>query len=74
MSGEQRARALTTAIDDGVAVVTLDLPGESVNKFSRAVRDEFAAILTELEADASVRAMVIISGKPEMFVAGADIN
>ena len=72
MSSEQRA--LTTAIEDGVAVVTLDLPGESINKFSRAVRGEFATILTELEADASVRAMVIISGKPEMFVAGADIG
>jgi 3-hydroxyacyl-CoA dehydrogenase/enoyl-CoA hydratase/3-hydroxybutyryl-CoA epimerase len=74
MSSEQRVRALTTAIEDGVAVVTLDLPGESINKFSRAVRGECATILTELEADASVRAMVIISGKPEMFVAGADIN
>jgi len=74
MSGEERARALTTALEDGIAVVTLDLPGEPINKFSRAVRSEFAAVLTELEGDASVRAVVIISGKPEMFVAGADIN
>ncbi len=74
MSGEERTRALTTAVEDGVAVVTLDLPGESINKFSRSVRSEFATILTELEGDASVRAMVIISGKPEMFVAGADIH
>ena len=74
MSSEQQTQALTTALEDGVAVVTLDLPGESINKFSRAVRGEFAAILTELEADASVLAIVIISGKPEMFVAGADIN
>jgi len=74
MSSEERTRALTTAVRDGVAVVTLDLPGESINKFSRAVRGEFAALLTELEADASVRAMMIISGKPEIFVAGADIN
>jgi 3-hydroxyacyl-CoA dehydrogenase/enoyl-CoA hydratase/3-hydroxybutyryl-CoA epimerase len=74
MSSEERTRALTTAVEDGVAIVTLDLPGESINKFSRAVRGEFAALLTELEADAAVRAMVIISGKPEIFVAGADIN
>ena len=74
MSSESRANALTTAVVDGVAVVTLDLPGEPINKFSRAVRGEFAAVLTDLENDASVRAMVIISGKPEMFVAGADIH
>ncbi len=74
MSSEVRTHALTTAIEDGVAVVTLDLPGESINKFSRAVRNEFAAILSQLESDASVRAMVIISGKPEIFVAGADIH
>jgi 3-hydroxyacyl-CoA dehydrogenase/enoyl-CoA hydratase/3-hydroxybutyryl-CoA epimerase len=74
MSSDERTHALTTAVEDGVAVVTLDLPGESINKFSRVVRSEFAAVLTELEGDASVRAMVIISGKPEMFVAGADID
>jgi len=74
MSSGERTRALTSAVQDGVAIVTLDLPGESINKFSRAVRAEFAALLTELEADASVRAVVIVSGKPEIFVAGADIH
>ena len=74
MSSQERAHAFTTVVEDGVAVVTLDLPGESVNKFSRAVRTEFAGLLTELEGDAAVRAVVLISGKPEMFVAGADIN
>ena len=66
--------ALATVVEDGVAVVTLDLPGESVNKFSQSVRSEFAALLTALEADAAVRALVIISGKPDIFVAGADIE
>ena len=74
MSSQERAHAFTTVVEDGIAVVTLDLPGESVNKFSRAVRTEFAGLLTELEGDAAVRAVVLISGKPEMFVAGADIN
>ena len=74
MSGQERAQAFTTAVEDGIAVVTLDLPGEPINKFSRAVRTEFAGLLTEVEGDTTVRAVVIISGKPEMFVAGADIN
>ena len=74
MSADERTQALTTTVEDGVAVVTLDLPGESINKFSRAVRNEFAAALTNLESDPSVRAMVMISGKPDIFVAGADIQ
>ncbi len=74
MNSAQQTPALTTVVEDGIAVVTLDLPGEPVNKVTRGVRGEFATILTELERDASVAAMVIISGKPDMFVAGADIN
>ncbi len=70
----QQGVALTTAVEDGVAVVTFDLPGETVNKFTRAVRAEFSAALAALEQDAAVRAVVIISGKPDIFVAGADID
>jgi len=74
MSAGSGTGAFTTVMDDGVAVVSFDLPGESVNKFTRAVRAEFAALLAGLQADAAVRALVIISGKPDIFVAGADID
>ncbi|MEK6609850.1 MAG: enoyl-CoA hydratase-related protein, partial [Gemmatimonadota bacterium] len=66
--------ALTVAREGGVAVVTFDLPGESVNKFSRKVKDEFAKTMTTLRTDQSVKAVVLISGKPENFIAGADIE
>ena len=69
-----RANALTVALEDGVAVLALDLPGESVNKFSRPVKDEFGAAFAAAQADPAVRAIVFISGKPDMFVAGADIE
>ena len=68
------AAAFTVATADGVAVVTFDLPGEPVNKFSRVVREEFAGVLAALEGDASVRAVVLISGKRDTFIAGADID
>jgi len=74
MSAGSGTGAFTTVMDDGVAVVSFDLRGESVNKFTRAVRAEFAALLAGLQADAAVRALVIISGKPDIFVAGADID
>ena len=66
--------ALSTEIVNGVAVITLDLPGEPVNKFNRQVKDEFVALFDRLERDLNVRAAVLISGKKDSFVAGADIN
>ena len=66
--------ALSVTREGDVAVLTFDLPGESVNKFSRAVKDEFAETMATLRADRAVKAVVLISGKPENFVAGADIE
>ncbi len=66
--------ALTTVIEDGIAVVTFDLPGEPVNKLTAATKVEFEALLIRLRDDASIRAAVLISGKPDTFIAGADIE
>ena len=66
--------ALTTVVEDGIAVVTFDLPGEPVNKLSDAVKVEFEALLIRLRDDAAIRAAVLISGKPDSFIAGADIE
>lgn len=66
--------ALSTEIVGGIAIITLDLPGQPVNKFNRAVKDEFVAVFDRLERDLNVRAAVLISGKKDSFVAGADIE
>src|SRR2546426_364827 len=66
--------ALTWELADGVAIVTFDLKASPVNKFSRAVKDEFIATFTALEHDPAVRAIAVFSGKPENFIAGADIE
>ncbi|HEY2806975.1 MAG TPA: 3-hydroxyacyl-CoA dehydrogenase NAD-binding domain-containing protein [Gemmatimonadales bacterium] len=66
--------AFTVERDGDVAVVVFDLPGEAVNKFSRAVKDEFRATMDALRSDPSAKGVVIISGKPENFIAGADIE
>jgi 3-hydroxyacyl-CoA dehydrogenase/enoyl-CoA hydratase/3-hydroxybutyryl-CoA epimerase len=58
----------------GVAVIIFDLPDESVNKFNSRVKDEFLALFDRLEHEPSVTAAVLISGKPDMFIAGADIE
>lgn len=67
--------ALTTEMrEGGIAVVTFDLPGESVNKLTRGAVAEFIALMDRVDSDASIRAVVLISGKPDLFIAGADIE
>src|SRR3954470_11479230 len=66
--------AFTVQDENGIAVVTFNLPGEPVNKLTSAVRDELEGVLNELRDDAPTRAVVLISGKPDNFIAGADIE
>ncbi len=66
--------AFDISMEDGVAVVVFDLPGELVNKLSSAVKIEFEALLIRLRDDAAARALVLISGKRDSFIAGADIE
>jgi 3-hydroxyacyl-CoA dehydrogenase/enoyl-CoA hydratase/3-hydroxybutyryl-CoA epimerase len=66
--------AFSISTDDGIAVITFDLPGEPVNTLNDAVRVEFEALLISLRDDAAVRGAVLISGKPDSFIAGADIE
>ncbi|HEX4601558.1 MAG TPA: fatty acid oxidation complex subunit alpha FadJ [Gemmatimonadales bacterium] len=66
--------ALTWELVDGTAVVSLDLKGEPVNKISRAVKQDLLATLESLERDGTVKAVAVFSGKPDTFIAGADIE
>ena len=64
----------TTTTNDGIARLELNLPGEPVNKISHAVRKELEAVLDSVASASDIRAVVLISGKPESFIAGADID
>lgn len=66
--------ALTLSETDGIAVLVLDVPGESVNVLGSAVIGELEELLGRIAADPALRAVVLLSGKPDNFVAGADIE
>ncbi len=66
--------AISTEIHDGVVVVKLDLPGSPVNVINRAVKDEMLALFDRVERDETVRGVVLMSAKPDNFIAGADIE
>lgn len=46
---------------------------ESVNKFDQATNAEFKEAVTALEQDASIKGLIVTSGK-KVFIAGADIT
>jgi len=60
--------------DDGVGVITMDVAGESMNVLKAAFAEEIADILEQVRSNKSIKGLVIISGKPDSFIAGADIS
>jgi 3-hydroxyacyl-CoA dehydrogenase/enoyl-CoA hydratase/3-hydroxybutyryl-CoA epimerase len=58
---------------DGIAVITWDMPGRSMNVFTMAVMDELAELVERLAGDAAIKGAVIASGKKD-FSGGADIT
>ncbi|MFT3905121.1 MAG: 3-hydroxyacyl-CoA dehydrogenase NAD-binding domain-containing protein [Steroidobacteraceae bacterium] len=58
---------------DGIAWLTLDLPGASVNTLGRSVLLQLQQVLAGL-AQQPPKGLVIRSGKPSGFIAGADIR
>ena len=63
-----------TVEGDGLAVLVFDTPGEKVNKFSTPVMKEFDRVLDSLAGRSDVRALLLLSAKPGIFIAGADVN
>src|SRR5579862_2907485 len=58
---------------DGLALVTWNSPGRSMNVIDAAVLAELSAIVEQVAADAAIKGAVITSGK-ESFCAGADLT
>ena len=61
-----------------IAVLTFDTPDKSANVLSRSVLHEFSDHLDALEKrykkKSDLAGLVIISGKPDQFIAGADLR
>ena len=78
----KEARSETDAIrlrvdDQAVGWVTFDRPGAKVNVLSSGVMRRLDDVITEIQDAASsgkVRSVVLRSGKPATFIAGADVN
>ncbi|MBV0890642.1 enoyl-CoA hydratase/isomerase family protein [Paracoccus sp. Z118] len=59
--------------DDGVAVITWDVPGKSMNVLSMEAAAALNGLIDDALGDDAVKGIVITSGKPD-FAAGMDLN
>jgi len=57
-----------------IALLTFDAPGKGANVLSQHVLEEFQAHLNDLEKRTDLAGLIICSGKPGAFIAGADIK
>lgn len=63
-----------TEIKDSVLVITLDKKSEKVNTLDESMMEEFETFINTLQGDDKLKGAVLISGKPNNFIAGADIE
>lgn len=67
--------AMKVEIDgDGIALVTIDLPGQSMNVWNEALMADFAAFVEDFCTNDKIKGAVITSGKASGFLAGADLR
>src|SRR3712207_6220426 len=59
---------------DGVALVTLDVPGKSMNTITLQVISDLGEVVERIRTDPAIKGAVLTSGKSSGFCAGADLS
>ncbi|QTL41128.1 fatty acid oxidation complex subunit alpha FadJ [Xenorhabdus budapestensis] len=60
--------------DDKIGVITIDVPGEKVNTLKAEFVEQFLTVFEKAQQVSGLKGLVIVSGKPDTFIAGADIT
>ncbi len=74
MNQASEARSLSVVVEDGVALITFDAPNAPINALNSRLAVEFDAIFAQLDSDDAIVAAVLLSAKPDVWIAGADIE
>jgi 3-hydroxyacyl-CoA dehydrogenase / enoyl-CoA hydratase / 3-hydroxybutyryl-CoA epimerase len=61
-------------IEQDILIVSIDRPGESVNTLTTSLVGEFEGVFLRVDDDTFIKGVVFISGKPDTFVVGADVE
>lgn len=60
--------------ESGIGVITFDVVGEAMNTWTEDAFIGFDRVMQELEIAKGIRGIIFISGKPENFLAGANLK
>ena len=60
--------------NDRLATLTFDMPGRKVNILDQGVLDELHGLVRDLAQRGDLDCLVLLSGKPRNFIAGADVD
>ncbi|HFF8546739.1 TPA: fatty acid oxidation complex subunit alpha FadJ [Kluyvera cryocrescens] len=71
---EMKSAFTLTVRPDNVAVVAIDVPDEKMNTLKAEFGGQVRSILKQIRENKTLLGVVIISAKPDNFIAGADIN
>ena len=71
---EDAATGISLSVRDGVATVRYDQPDSPVNTLNTRVGPVFEQIFARIEQDATIVGAMLISGKTDSWIAGADID
>jgi len=63
-----------TTSDDGICLLTFDRPDSSANIFDPATLGELEGHIAALEGETGLSGVILMSAKPKIFIAGADLN
>lgn len=66
--------AFTLQRQDDIGIITMDVPGERMNTLRASFVDDIQALLADIKANNRIKGLVLRSGKPDSFIAGADVN
>jgi 3-hydroxyacyl-CoA dehydrogenase/enoyl-CoA hydratase/3-hydroxybutyryl-CoA epimerase len=66
--------ALRFELDEGIALLTIDVPGRPMNVLTPQLQSELAAAIEHIAATPQITGAIITSGKSNAFVAGADLK
>jgi 3-hydroxyacyl-CoA dehydrogenase/enoyl-CoA hydratase/3-hydroxybutyryl-CoA epimerase len=67
--------AIRTELDaDGILLLTIDVPGQSMNVITPEVSRDLTAAIARIKAEPEIKGAVLTSGKASGFMAGADLK
>jgi len=73
-SERSSGKTVSLNVTQGIAVVKIDIPGAKENVLNENVSADLKAIVDQIEHDEGIKGVVLMSGKPGSFVAGADVT